>query len=316
MILFPFEPDEPSSDNERQLQIESLIADLQSLRSDPTSASKWHEIELMIVDDVLKTPARFKCNGCVRWMTKLVEKARRAQRHMTKSHTPQQKPKTLDSPLPMSVRLPGSGPLTSPGAYTSEKEIREQIFELLKRPQRKLSAKEILASGVADDAVIREDFKKSQNRRLTEEEKQKMAEEWVDKTIASTRQRGRLMTEVQLADWRIGRRFGVGDKVRWIGPTRDEKISNRARVPRPHGQEGTIVSTEGKRNERVLIFHPDSPELPVDANEKSDKFLVDLEVREFTKDWMYLERIVSEGNAAESRSTAHLDDDFDDMKVL
>lgn len=183
--------------------------------------------------------------------------------------------------------IPGARPKIAYD-YTSELEIREQVEAIVKKPQRQLSARQLEQSGVLDDPQIKAQVRTQ--KVFTPEERTRIGEQWIAKRIAAAKRQGRLMTEQQLADWRIVRKLGEGDRCRYIGPDRDEHTQAQLIVPRPHGQLGTIVSILDAKEGRILIFRPDKAEQPLHAPDVEPQ-IVDLEVREYTPGWLTLERI-------------------------
>lgn len=106
---------------------------------------------------------------------------------------------------------------------------------------------------------------------------------WVQSVIAHAEKAGRLMTEKQLADHRAGRPFRLGDKVRFIGRTREEAVDGLdTPYKRPHDQTGIISNFRVDDVGKLFTFHPDGG--------KTDS-VVDLVVREYTPGWLQLERI-------------------------
>lgn len=190
----------------------------------------------------------------------------------------------------LSSRLPGMGPKLTPYGYTSEEEIREKILEVVARPVRKFSEKQMAAVGIDQDPLLQSTF--TRQRPLNEDERLRLAEEWIKRHIASAKKRDRLMTSAQLADWRLGRKLTVGDRARYIGPTRNEPTQSGLLVPREHGQTGFITNVMESRHARLITFHPDQAVAPLDTPD-ADKQLVDLQVREHTAGWLSLERVDS-----------------------
>ena len=68
--------EEDEDDESIRSEIERLIVELRDLRAEPSGLYRLHEIERMMVDDVLTENRHLKCKGCVRWMTDLVKKAK------------------------------------------------------------------------------------------------------------------------------------------------------------------------------------------------------------------------------------------------
>jgi hypothetical protein len=190
----------------------------------------------------------------------------------------------------MTTRLPGVGPSISPFGYTSEAELREKVTEIVRRPQRKLNEKQLALAGIDLDPTLQSAYTTAQKKSLTDEEREKLGEKWLERLIESTRKRGRLMTDQQLADWRIGRKLAKGDPARYVGPDREEVTQAQLIVPRPHGQVGTITAVTDTKEGRLIIFLPDKAVEPVKAP-GVDRQFVSLQVREHTPGWLHLERI-------------------------
>jgi len=188
----------------------------------------------------------------------------------------------------LSYRLPGTGPVISPFAYTSEEDLREQVEHVLNMPQRTLSAEQLAAAGLDRDPLLKKAM--SSRKALSQAERASVAERWLLKLIESARRRGRLMTPQQLADWRLGRKLGTGDRARYIGPDRDEVTQAQLIVPRPNGQLGIISGTEDTKAGRTIVFYPDEPVEPIEAP-GAERQYVALEVREYTPGWLCLERV-------------------------
>lgn len=190
----------------------------------------------------------------------------------------------------LTARMPGSGPKTMPFGYTSEKELRERISEVVRRPSKRLSDRQMKAVGIDLDPMLQETFQKSQTKELTPEERDQLGARWGDRRIAAVKKQGRLMSDQQLADWRVGRKLIPGDRARYIGPSRNEHTQADLLVPRETGQVGIIIHATDEREGRIITFHPMDAVLPVEAP-GVDRQLVDLQVREHTIGWLTLERI-------------------------
>ena len=154
--------------------------------------------------------------------------------------------------------------------YTSESDIRERVMAQLTGKKDK--------SGVTMLGF----------RKVSDADRIRIAEAWIAKNIEYAKKSNRFLSPQQYSDWRIGRRLVAGDRARFIGETRDEKLSAGIVVTRPNGQIGVIVNVEEERGSRLLTFHPDDAVEPVGGGEKQT---VQLVVREHTADWLALERI-------------------------
>jgi hypothetical protein len=190
----------------------------------------------------------------------------------------------------LTARLPGTGPKTLPYGYTSEAEIRERISEIVNKPIKKLSPEMMKKVGIDLDPMLQKTFNATKGKRLTDEEREALGERWVQKRIDAAKKQSRLMTDQQLADWRMTRKLCEGDRARFIGPTRNEITQAQLIVPRPTGQEGIITRVRETRDARIITFHPMEAVQPVEAPTAERQF-VDLQVREHTKGWLDLERI-------------------------
>lgn len=195
-----------------------------------------------------------------------------------------------DSLVPQTTSLPGMGTRLLAYEYTSESEIRQRVAQVARSGKRKLTQQQLQAAGVAENPLLAQ----ARPRGLTEKEREALMTSWCERLIEQARKRGRLMTDRQLADWQVGRRLTQGDRVRYIGPDREEQTQAMLIVPRPHGQEGFISSVSDTRDGRILTFHPFAPVAPVHASEDVDAQFVDLQVREYTPGWLLLERIEKE----------------------
>lgn len=197
------------------------------------------------------------------------------------------KPATLGDQLLTQLgnaRLPGVTQMKG-WDYTSESEIRENIDAAITRGPRKISPAQAKAAGIEDLVG------KGAARQLTDEEREKSIEKWISRQVDSARKQNRLMTDQQLRDWRLGVRFTAGTRARYVGPTRDEVTQNKLIVTREHGQTGLITSIlEGKEG-RLLTFRPDTPVMPQHASPGTEAQYVDLQVREYTPGWLFIERI-------------------------
>lgn len=134
-------------------------------------------------------------------------------------------------------------------------------------------------------------------------------EKWVHTVSEKERALGRLMTDQQYADWRLGRRLSVGDRARYVASARQETVrvpdGTERRVLRPYGQVGIMLMVEAleimaPREERKIqaSFRPDGPApymgLPPDA--KNDGAIVTLHATALLgSGWPLLERIPAPG---------------------
>jgi len=57
-------------------QIATAVAELTSLSKDEAAMARLHEIERMIVRDVVAEPRHLKCSACLGWMSRLIQKAK------------------------------------------------------------------------------------------------------------------------------------------------------------------------------------------------------------------------------------------------
>lgn len=190
----------------------------------------------------------------------------------------------------LTAKLPGIGPKTMPYGYTSETELRERVAEIIKRPPKRLSAAQMQAVGLDLDPQLKATYVAKQKREMTPTEKVDLGDRWLERLIASAKKRNRLMTDQQLADWRVGRKLGEGDQARYVGSSRNEVTQAHLIVPREHGQRGVITSVQETRDSRLITFHPRDAVAPIEAP-TADKQFVDLQVREHTSGWLVLERI-------------------------
>lgn len=104
-------------------------------------------------------------------------------------------------------------------------------------------------------------------------------ERWTERQLAEMEKQGRLVTETQYRDKLRGRLLREGDRVRYIGPDRDETLPDGRVVHRPNGQTGSIVEVTPKGR---VTFRPDAP-APVAR-------IVDLVVMTDTPGYYTLER--------------------------
>lgn len=184
---------------------------------------------------------------------------------------------------PMTSTLPSSVPTTR-NDYTSEADIRDRVATALSgKTKAARSSTDISKHLTAEEQNFIGWMKQASMKAKRDPE---AIEAWIQRLIEGAKRRNVLMTDKQHADWLIGRRLSVGDKVRYVGPTRPEPVGNTV-VPRPNGQTGMIVSAMRGPTcidgfiPLVLRFMPD---LPIDNH------VVSLEVIERTTGWLYLER--------------------------
>jgi len=113
---------------------------------------------------------------------------------------------------------------------------------------------------------------------------------WVSDAAARRRKAKLLLTERQFADMRAGRSLQEGDRVTFVGETRDETSRATGRVvTRPHGQVGTIVRVDKTATVPIYLFLPDISQQTRDAAAAG----LDIEVMTLeTPWWTEFERIV------------------------
>jgi hypothetical protein len=108
---------------------------------------------------------------------------------------------------------------------------------------------------------------------------------WISDAAERHRARGLLLTDQQLKDLKRG--LKTGDKVRYVGDVVLEKTSSGANVPRPHGQEGEIVSvTRHSDGGGIYTFQPTITRAMRDSEMGGEV------VRLITREWRLFERIV------------------------
>jgi hypothetical protein len=113
---------------------------------------------------------------------------------------------------------------------------------------------------------------------------------WVEARIEDARRRGELLTEQQYLDLRIGRVLRVGDRARYVGPTRLEPSPFSGKlITRPEGQLGTVTHVMGPPQRPIFSFMPDVP--PDTRKAAADGLDVEV-LRLETADWTLFERIV------------------------
>lgn len=144
--------------------------------------------------------------------------------------------------------------------YTNEAEIRRKV-------EANATAKE--RSGRPMDADVVKRF--------------------IEQRIDTARKSGLLMTDRQLDDYKRGRMLRVGDRARYIGEPRTEKVKlddgREANITRTPGQEGAIVSVVKRDDDHIFTFRPTPNPL------LKDEVIVELQVREHTAGWLDLERV-------------------------
>lgn len=187
------------------------------------------------------------------------------------------------------ANLPGSPLRRIRYDYTSEAEIREHVMSAIKlNSKRTADLKKLQEAGIEFDPT-------KMKVKISDEQKMKLTEEWIQKLIYTAKKQHRLMSDQQLQDWRLGVRLVRGARARYIGPSRDERTDNNLIVPRENGQLGTIIRVqETKRGSklgegRIITFRPATAVVPVSGS--TEPQFVDLTVREGTPGWLHLERI-------------------------
>lgn len=199
---------------------------------------------------------------------------------------PVQAPTTTSQTPQATAYVPGLSTRTfGATGYTSETEIRADVADILKLPIPKVNAKQLAATGIDMDPLLLEQHKKAS--KLSDEERHAIAEKWILKRVADAKKRGKLMTDIQLSDWRLGRTFKVGDRAKYIGLERNE-VTSLGVIPRPTGQVGTIIAVENEKGHKIIVFEPDEAVQVIDGE---DRHIVNLQVRENTTGWLCLERI-------------------------
>ena len=189
--------------------------------------------------------------------------------------------------MTITTKMSGTQNHLRPNTYTSAAEIRERVTSLMAQPSRKLSPKQLEAAGVNVEAATKAALNQ---KTMSEGQKREIADKWIDSLIESARKHSRLMTDIQLADWRLVRKLVTGDRVRYIGPDREEVTQANLIVPRPFGQSGIITSVLETDEGRVITFSPDEAIAPLNAPE-AERQIVELQVKEYTAGWLMLERI-------------------------
>lgn len=188
------------------------------------------------------------------------------------------RPKTsMPNTRPIKVGMtPTSVPALNHLGYTTEEEIRRKAVALSEAPQLRSAGHEdvqaILSSlgperDAAKDAVALE-------RRI-------------QNALKTASDAGRLLTERQYQDLVVGRRFTVGDKVRYIGPERSETAADGQTYLRLSGVCGMIVDVKDSASGRDLTWRPDEPLVSTEGTTKH----VEIIFREYSKAFSRFERI-------------------------
>jgi len=114
---------------------------------------------------------------------------------------------------------------------------------------------------------------------------------WTEQRLDDYRDRGLLVTEMQLADIKKGRALQEGDRVRFIGETRREETRSGRGYLRQHGETGRIVqAVKGSDTLHVYTYLPDFPKEALEAT-GPNALVVQLQVKESTQGYFMLERI-------------------------
>lgn len=123
---------------------------------------------------------------------------------------------------------------------------------------------------------------------LSREQKREVATRWADLQIQRAKDEGRLLSPQQAQDHEAGRVFQVGDRAKYIGPTRAEALNGEDEiVTREQGQLGKITRIhKDSLAGRIITFRPTPPP---DAER-----VVELQVREGTLGFLTLERVPGE----------------------
>lgn len=120
----------------------------------------------------------------------------------------------------------------------------------------------------------------------------RVLERWIALRTDAARRAGRLLTDAQHDDLAAGRRLAIGDRARYVGPTRLEQVG-AGTYARPHGQLGLITqATCGADGGFVFVFTPELDPKIRDAalRDEIDVALQQLRVTELHGYWL-LERV-------------------------
>lgn len=192
----------------------------------------------------------------------------------------------------ITARVPGVPAKLAKYDYVCATDIRETVMTKLHDAQKALKMAELKETGIDDPEILK---RVSALPKLTTEQKLQVAERWIEKQIAAAKKQGRLMTDQQISDWRLGVKLQVGSTCRFIGETRDETVKNEAGelvvVTREHGQIGHIAHIDEDHGGRILTFTPWYSAEKVATSDPSHDLIVDLIVREGTAGYLLLERV-------------------------
>lgn len=120
---------------------------------------------------------------------------------------------------------------------------------------------------------------------------QQMIDNWVKFVTQKAEDEGRLMTTQQYSDWSMCRRLTAGDRVRYIGPDREEVSLDGGRSLRPNGQIGIVADVSPQEDGAILTIYPTEPVMVALRNGKVEEKIVNLQVKVGTRAWLALERI-------------------------
>jgi hypothetical protein len=113
---------------------------------------------------------------------------------------------------------------------------------------------------------------------------------WIKDRVAAASAEGRLLTEIQYSDMLANRLFKVGDRARYVGPSRLEPASSGRMMARPSGQLGWITQClrNGEKPQHWVTFRPDVPK----GSETVDIEIVELHVLEGSRPYFEIERVL------------------------
>jgi hypothetical protein len=119
-----------------------------------------------------------------------------------------------------------------------------------------------------------------------------MVENWIRFVTEKAKDEGRLLTNRQYQDMVMrGKTLTKGDRARYVGPDREEVSQDGGSSTRPHGQIGVIVAMEKVDGQNVATFFPADPVMVALPNGAVENKLVNMQVREGTREWLDLERV-------------------------